>query len=320
MPIDGFDAQGFAQSMAQQAGEFLPQDFDDESKNYVIGKLHSFCQMAGQSLENEPNMTLNAEQASMIVQYIGEWTFHKCIDLIRSNLSNEVRDHIIQQVAFVVFDEAKKAVAENIPHEQVAPTIEAQVDRIFKESIMQLVNSGHIQEQDVEHILSQSNVAQVSQEMAEQAAAEQGSPPSEEEQRRAFKLAAISILLKNMDKKTVQGILSGMSEADADQIMDFMKVPELEHQLDPTLLARELEDFKQSLNIQPDPESIDYSQMIRMLATRVNPNKILSLAKYERPLIREYTAECFTSEVNNMPISKNLSKIIYEYLSLKFNA
>ncbi len=318
MPIEGFDSQAFAQNLAQQAGEYLPQDFNDDCKNYTISKLHSFCEMAGGSLEQDPNLQINADQATTIVQYIGEWTFHKCIDIIRSNLPPELWDQIIQQVAFVVFESAKKAIMENIPPEQVAPAIEAQVDRIYKESIMQLVQAGQLKEQDVEHILSQSNVAQVSQEMADEAAAN-APPPTEEQQKKAFKLAAISILLKSMDKKTVQGILAGMPQPDVDQILDFMNMPGLESQLDPGLVAIELEDFKRSLNVQPDPDSIDYTQMIMMLSARIKPNKILSLTKYERPLIREYLVQCFSSDVNNMPISKNLSKIIYEYLSLKFN-
>ncbi len=318
MPIEEFDAQAFAQNLTQQAAEYLPEDFNEDCKNYIISKLHSFCEMAGNSLDQDPNLNFNADQAATVVQYIGEWTFHKCIDIIRSNLPYELWDQIIQQVAFVVFESAKKAIMENFPPEQVAPAIEDQVSRIYKECIMQLVSKGAIQEQDVEHILSQSNVAQISKEMAEEAAVN-ANPPTEEEQRKAFKLAAISILLKNMEKKTVQNILSGMSQEDADQIIDFMNMPELESQLEPNLVVSELENFKRILNIQPDPESVDYSQMIVMLASKVNPNKILSLAKYERPLIREYIAQCFTSDVNNMPISKNLSKIIYEYLSLKFN-
>ena len=104
MPIEGFDFKEFARNLAEQVGPALPPDIADADKQYIVNIVHNFCYMAGEAISNDTTINFNAEQASIVSQFIGEWAFHKAIDSIRGNIPPQLRDGILQKVAFTVFE------------------------------------------------------------------------------------------------------------------------------------------------------------------------------------------------------------------------
>ena len=104
MPIEGFDFQAFAASMAEQAKELVPKDLEDREKEYIVKTLGNFTLLAGEALYNDEQLNLTAEQAVFITQVIAEWSFHKSIDLIHSGILPEYWDSIMQKIAFTIFE------------------------------------------------------------------------------------------------------------------------------------------------------------------------------------------------------------------------
>ena len=49
MATQNFDYESFAQNLAAQAQELVPQDFDDNQKQYVINTLGNFSLLSGKA-------------------------------------------------------------------------------------------------------------------------------------------------------------------------------------------------------------------------------------------------------------------------------
>ena len=81
--IEGFDHKAFAKNLAGQAGQVVPEDIAPEDKKFVVDIVYKFCFLSGDALIKDETITLDAPQASLITQFIGEWSFHKSIDLIQ---------------------------------------------------------------------------------------------------------------------------------------------------------------------------------------------------------------------------------------------
>ena len=110
MPIEGFDYKEFAKNLAEQAGQVIPADISDPDKQYIVNIVYNFSYMAGEALSNDAQLKFNAEQASLVTQFIGEWTFHKSIDLIKGKIPAQNREAILQIIAANIFNTAKLAI------------------------------------------------------------------------------------------------------------------------------------------------------------------------------------------------------------------
>ena len=114
--IKNFDYEAFAKDLSFQAGEVFPQELSQEDKQYTTNIIYRFCKMAAEALVKEENSKLSAQEAQLITQFIGEWIFHKSIDLVRGTINDpKIKESILQKVAFTIFEIAKKAV-ENKPN------------------------------------------------------------------------------------------------------------------------------------------------------------------------------------------------------------
>lgn len=56
MAAPDFDYENFAQNLAAQAQELVPQDFNDNQKQYVINTLGNFAMLSGQTLAQDPTL------------------------------------------------------------------------------------------------------------------------------------------------------------------------------------------------------------------------------------------------------------------------
>ena len=96
-----FDYQSFVRDLAAQAVSVVPIDINQDDKQYITNMVYNFCNLACEAILKEDNFSL--EEATLITQIIGEWTFHKSIDLIRAGIAPQFRDSVLQNIAFVVF-------------------------------------------------------------------------------------------------------------------------------------------------------------------------------------------------------------------------
>lgn len=167
MAIEGFDYNAFAQNLASQAVDLVPQDFTKDQKAYVTNTLLNFSTLAGEALYNDKDLGFNADQAAMITQIIAEWSFHKSVDLIRSGIPQQFWDPVMQKIAFTIFEIAKQTFKQGLPQDQILQLIEHHVKKTYLESIQELKDKGFIDEALMEIASHQSNIDSMMQQMQE---------------------------------------------------------------------------------------------------------------------------------------------------------
>lgn len=297
MATQNFDYETFAQNLAAQAQELVPQDFDDNQKQYVINTLGNFALLSGKAIAEDPALNFNEDQAVTITQIIAEWSFHKSVDLIRSGIPQQFWDPVMQKIAYTIFEIAKQTFSQGLPHDKILELVEHHVKKSYLEAITELKNKGAIDEGLMEFAASQSNMDRMAQEMQQQQqqqAAQAGVPapgmppaasgaPVEfpKVDSKVLKLATVAMLFKKMNQDKVQTILNKFDPEDAQAVIKYMRVPDLAQRVGTANALRCLQEIKTNL-----PKSTDISPNIVVLKLKKFASKYSS-KELDTILIRE---------------------------------
>ena len=285
MATKDFDYENFAQNLAAQAQELVPQDFNDVQKQYVINTLGNFAMLSGKALAEDPNLNFNADQSVTITQIIAEWSFHKSVDIIRSGIPQQYWDPVMQKIAYTIFEIAKQTFSQGLPHDKILELVEHHVKKSYMEAITELKNKGAIDEGLMEYAASQSNMDKMAQEMQQQnSEANAGGTyaqggydlpplpsaptvPTEmpKVDSKVLKLATVAMLFKKLNQDKVQSILNKFDPQDAETVIRYMRMPDLIDRVGGANALRALQEIKTTL-----PKN-----------TQLTPNKvILKLKKF----------------------------------------
>lgn len=313
MTIQGFDYKGFAQNLAQQALELIPAEFDQNQKNYVANTLLNFSTVAGEALYNEGQF--NLDQAVMITQIIAEWSFHKSVDLIRSGIPQQYWDPVMQKIAFTIFEIAKNAFQQNLPQDQCLQLIEHHVKKTYLDCIAELKDKNLIDQGLMEQAASQSNIdAMVQQQAQEQPQPEQipqDMPPQQNAQMpqqdlpaspKVLKLATLAMLFNKMKQDKVQTILNKFNPEDAQSVIKFMGMPDLDTKVDKYSALRCLQEIKTNL---PSPhQSLSPSKIvdkIQNVSQYFDKSQLEQALRLERNKVRRFVFTALEGEYFEMP-------------------
>ena len=313
MTIQGFDYKGFAQNLAQQALELIPAEFDQNQKNYVANTLLNFSTVAGEALYNEGQF--NLDQAVMITQIIAEWSFHKSVDLIRSGIPQQYWDPVMQKIAFTIFEIAKNAFQQNLPQDQCLQLIEHHVKKTYLDCIAELKDKNLIDQGLMEQAASQSNIdAMVQQQAQEQPQPEQipQDMPSQQNAQmpqqdlpaspKVLKLATLAMLFNKMKQDKVQTILNKFNPEDAQSVIKFMGMPDLDTKVDKYSALRCLQEIKTNL---PSPhQSLSPSKIvdkIQNVSQYFDKSQLEQALRLERNKVRRFVFTALEGEYFEMP-------------------
>lgn len=336
MPIEGFDYKEFAKNISAEVGPALPPDIADPDRQYIINIVHNFCYMAGEALANDTTITLNAHQASIITQFIGEWSFHKAIDIIRSNIDPQFRDGILQKIAFTIFEIAKTATIKNMPQPDMIAVVEFQVKKAYTEALEELKNRGILNDEQVAEALSHSNIDEMAQQAA-QAEAQQQAQQQQQQQAsgggqsaapadnsyanqlsdvKILKLATFAIVLRHLPPDKQQGLIERFDENDAAILRDYAAMEDLETKLDPNVIAKGLKEIKNSLPKSKKINPAKINQKLYNIVKNSDISKISNIIGRERKAIKDYIANV-SSGNKNSPITPRIADIICNHLEEK---
>ena len=291
MATKNFDYETFAQNLAAQAKDLVPQDFTDAQKQYVINTLGNFSLLSGKALAEDPNLNFNEDQAITITQIIAEWSFHKSVDLIRSGIPQQYWDGVMQKIAYTIFE--------------ILELIEHHVKKSYLEAITELKNKGAIDEGLMEFAATQSNMDKMAQEMQAQAAQQQAAPQDGNAQpvptggsvpananteaidfpkvdSKVLKLATVAMLFKKMNQDRVQTILNQFEPEDAESVIKFMKLPDLTERIGAQNALRCLQEIKMNLPKSTDLTPIKVVNKIKHFASKYTSTQLDTILAPER--------------------------------------
>ncbi len=309
MAAKGFKYEEFAQNLAAQAQDLVPADFSPEERQYVINTLGNFSMMAGKALAEDKNLPFDVDTSTYITQIIAEWSFHKSVDVIRSGIPRANWDGVMQKIAYTIFEVAKQAFSQKMPNEQIIEIIEHHVNKTYVDAITELKDKGIIDESLMEYAASQSNMNKMAQEMQAQAQAQaqgaqvaadgaiadgqnlpqvaQGStepakaePPGVES--KALKLATVAMLLNRMNQDRVQTFLDRFDENDAQDVVKYMKIPDLTQRVGVENAMRCLQEIKMNLPKASDLAPIKVVKKIKNFASKYSEKELETLLIKER--------------------------------------
>lgn len=332
MAIEGFDYQLFADEMAKQAKELVPQEFNDLQKNYIVKTIANFTKMAGEALYNDTSLNFTAEQASLIAQIIAEWSFHKSIDLINSQILPDYWDGVMQKIAFTIFEVSKQAMVRNIPQDQMLQAIEHHVNKAYVAGLEALEKKKVITSEMREFASKQSNIDAMAKKVQEEQAAQasgqennetpepvQNTPAAQQQPQRpatvtgkSVKLLSVALLLKILSQDKVVTILNKFSEQDSQVITQYMQTQNLEAQIDPELACQCLQEIKNYLPKRPKLTEENIVRHMQKLYDRTSRDKIEKLIKYERPYVKRFISSAYDEEYYKIPL--RVAGVIAQYV------
>lgn len=315
MPIQGFDYKAFAIDLSKQAMEILnqkdsnaaPSSLTDAEKKNIVETVRKFCFMCGEALSNDAQLKFTAEQASLVTQFIGEWTFHKSIDLINGKIPPQNRDGILQVIAANIFNTAKLAIIKNMPQDTLINLIEEKVKQVYSDELQKLVKKGVLSNKEFEAAVSKSNLNDMVQKTEDEASlsniSEEKANVSDKD-KKTLKLAALAIVMKKLPKEKANAILNSLSNNDVVHVINYMKMSNLEDKIDHSVIIKSLEEIKKLI---PTSDVINVPRLLqryhRMLRT-VPPEILSKIAMREREAVKDFildtkfpAAEIFSPQV-----------------------
>ena len=307
--LQNFNCEAFAKDLASQASQVVPNDIQKADKDFIVEIIYRFCRMAGDALLKEENSKLNASQASLITQFIGEWIFHKSVDIIRAKIEPKFREGILQKVAFTVFDIAKKAVEKDLPQDQLISLVEAQVKKCFTKALEDMKARGILTEQVTKEALSQSNIDAMAVEQVEEETAVDIATMSDS---KIIKLASLAVLIKNFPSEKLKNVLQKFNKPERDVLIKYLKMPDLEQKLDAKATMRCIEEMKNTL---PEVVVISYDKAYKKLCKIVknsSKDKILNIISKERPAIRDFVEAAY--QKRKVKIPAHIADVVSKYL------
>lgn len=309
MPIEGFNYQEFATDLAQQASAVVPTDLSVEDKNYIVNIVNNFCFLAGEALVNDNTITFDANQASIVTQFIGEWTFHKSVDLIRSNIDIQFRDPILQKVAFTVFEIAKQAILKNLPQAQMIGIVEHHVKKVFDEALNDLQKQGALTQDQLEVAVNQSNIDDM--------AKADNDTIANASDTKILKLAAFAMILRQLPNDKVGTILNRFNPSDAQVLIQYMQMDDLETKIDSGIVMKCLQEIKMSL---PEPKKVNINKTLgnfSKILSNADMSVLEDIVKNERHLVKDFILDSEFSERRNL--SPWIVQLICRHVEEKIN-
>lgn len=307
--VKNFDCEAFAKDLTEQAGSVVPKDISEEDKSFILEIIYRFCKMAGDALVSEENSQLTAQEASLVTQFIGEWIFHKSIDIIRAKIDPKFREGILQKVAFTVFDIAKKAVEKKLPQEQLITLVEAQVKKCFTKTLEELKSKGVLSEKVTADALSQSNIDAMAEEQVYEELEQDVACMSDA---KMIKLASLAILMRSFSSEKMKAILTKFDKPERDVLINYLKMPDLEDKLDLKATLRCFEEMKSTL---PEAVVVSYDKAYKKMCKIVknsDKNQILAMIEKERPAIKEFVLSCYDKKPRKIPAY--IADVVSSYL------
>lgn len=308
MAIEGFDYKEFAANLSMQAKAVLPNNLSAEDKNYVVSIVNNFCFLAGEALSKDTNLKFDQDQASIVTQFIGEWAFHKSIDLIHGKIPMQFRDPILQKVAFTVFEVAKQAMVKNVPQPQMINLVEHHVKKVYGEALVELHKQGALDDSQLKDAANRSNIDEMAQ--ADNEALAQVSDA------KILKLAAFAMLLRKLPDNKVSAFLNKFEPNDAKVLIQYIQMDDLESKIDSHIVMKCLEEIKMTL---PQSNKVNLNKTLGNFSkaiTSVNSKILDKILEGERQIVKDFI---FDSNFDQTSLSPWVIQVICNHVEEKLN-
>ena len=187
--------------------------------------------------------------------------------------------------------------------------VEHHVKKAYNEALEELAKRGALTEQQAQQAASQSNIDEMAK--ADNEALDNASDL------KILKLAAFALIAKKLPNDKMTVLLNKFAQSDANVILQYMQLDDLETKIDPSLLKQCLQDFQ---TVIPADESNGFAKALRKFGRNVKSvpqDYLLTAVERERPLVSALVKN--PENYEKLGISEPLLKIICDHLERKIN-
>ena len=153
-----FDYKKLALEVRNEAEKNLPVDIEENNKTIFLDTVYKFSLITAEALAKDKNIK-SPMDALVMTQILSEWTFHKYIDLLRSQIPARYHESILQKVGFTIYEIAMQALIQKLPYDDICALIEHHVNKAFDKACEGLAQNGVITQEVCESALVQSNIS-----------------------------------------------------------------------------------------------------------------------------------------------------------------
>jgi response regulator of citrate/malate metabolism len=194
--------------------------------------------------------------------------------------------------------------------EQIIPLVEHHVNKSFSAALEELEKTGAVDKTLKEKTLKQSNIDAMAKQQVKEENPSVGMSDS-----KIIKLASLAYLIKGFPPEKIKVILSKFDKRESAVLLQYLAMKDLESKLNPDVAAKFLKEVKKTL---PVPEMLSYERCFNKLCKIVNnseKNKISSIIKDERPLIKQFVNSAYSGQT--APVPAMVANVICKYLEEK---
>ena len=305
----------FAQILSSQAKEDFSPDIPDGVKDFVTKVIYEFINLAGKALNDDKENNYNMQQTQIICQLVGEWMFHKGIDNFKNEIPEELWKPILQQIAFAVYETARKDIVGGADLDTIINNAENAVNSEYANMITQLEQSGKLKKSK-EEILNQSNLNDYVEEnhAKEEALSEQ----QEEIEKRYMTLA---LYLKSFPPEKVAKLVKHLDVEEKGHIMRYIRMEDLDKRVDPILYNQYLEKFHNSLpKIQEKKSKQILMNKVNRAFAGVDESIIIQHFSKERANVKNFISDVYNGKIldngeEELAFSPELRDVIVDYIT-----
>ena len=138
-----FNYKDFAKNLTKQAEEVMPEDIALQHKKEFLERVYNFTYIAGEAFSNDESIE-NSETAKFLTQVISEWTFHKYVDLLRSDIPAMYHESILQKLGYVAYEMGRESTLGKLSNEELLQIVEVQLKKAFEKACSHLLLNGQI--------------------------------------------------------------------------------------------------------------------------------------------------------------------------------
>ena len=146
----------------KEAYAIIPDNIAQEKKGLILNSIYDCLMLIVDKINNDKKY-LDDEQMQFLLQLIGEWTFHKNLDLIYADINKEVSLKILLKVAYENYKLFIALLEKDTNEDDVVIAIEEKVKETFVSSLEKYQNKGLITSDALLNAISQSNVKKMRQ-------------------------------------------------------------------------------------------------------------------------------------------------------------
>lgn len=154
--IYNFNYDDFIKELINQVDSVTPDDLNVFEKKFVKNAIKEYSTIAAKYADE--NLNFSNDKCAVLTQFTAEWTFHKCIDLMRSTVPQNYWATILQKINFTIFEIFKICENNRQSHKETIDLIEYGVNECYTNCIEELKKRNLIDDETFANAIIQSNI------------------------------------------------------------------------------------------------------------------------------------------------------------------